>query len=163
VGIRATAGGPPDDSRGWPTLSLTNLNQPQMIGCPILRALWAGGPYLRFIHTSGAPFMRSHRMSGHSRYARTVLNIRLDRYSDRLSIQLSVCGDDRRGLHPRTRNRHLDLKHPRPLLIRRPENRRVTQANIKAANELHAATGKSCGLCSETFSSRACNVVDLES
>jgi len=27
---------------GWPTLSLTNLNEPEMIGCPILRALCEG-------------------------------------------------------------------------------------------------------------------------
>jgi hypothetical protein len=27
----------------------------------------AGGPYIKITDTSGAPFMRSHRMSGHSR------------------------------------------------------------------------------------------------
>jgi hypothetical protein len=32
----------------------------------------AGGPYINSADTSGAPFMQSHRMSGHSRKARTA-------------------------------------------------------------------------------------------
>ena len=40
-------------------------------------ALLAGGPYMNSSHTSGAPFMQFHRMSGHSSEARIGIRVTL--------------------------------------------------------------------------------------